>query len=52
MTHNKDFKNESQDARRKDEHNRVHPDAAHDKAEKLNKNVNKSSKLQNKSRKS
>ena len=35
MTHHKNFKNESQDARRHDKHNAAHPD------EKNNKNQNK-----------
>lgn len=36
MTHDKKFKNESQDARRHDKHNETHPE------DKMNKNPNKS----------
>lgn len=37
MSHSKDYKKESQDARRRDEHNKVHP------SEKTDKNVEHSS---------
>lgn len=44
MTHNDNFKNESQDARRKDEHNTVHPD----EVRKNHKNSSKPSESKNK----
>ena len=51
MSHNEGFKNEWQDARRKDEHNNVRPDEAHKDSDKLNRNSNKSSELKNKQKK-
>ena len=43
MAHDKKFNDESQDARRHDQHNATHPD------EKLNKNQDKSARNQEKS---
>jgi hypothetical protein len=51
MSHNERFKNESQDARRKDKHNTVHPDEAHKNSDKLNRSSNKPSELKSKQKK-
>ncbi|STX29825.1 Uncharacterised protein [Legionella beliardensis] len=51
MPHTKDFKNESQDARRKDEHNSVHPDEARGKSDKSYKTSSKPSNSKNKLKK-
>ena len=51
MSHNKNFKNESQDARRKDEHNSVHPEEGRGKSGKAYTNSSKPSKLKNKIKK-
>ena len=42
MAHNENFKNESQDARRKDEHNLVHPDTVSKHSDKPQKESHKS----------